>query len=866
MKWLKKAIGLACVIAVLATVGTYLSFSLVNVRANTNVYKAQISQSAQRPSDPDDSNDTIYIYGDADDYFDGKSYDYYLHVYSPNQGDWIDDIRIVNISDPENTTEPSSGFASFTYSGSNNKFTIRLSGYSPGGMANVVYDEYDGNGDFVGEYNLIIKIHPWKVIKKINLYNWLVPEGKTYGSYNLQSEKKFERLERTPQTEPYFTGIWWKDTSPAIASINCTDEAFQFTSNALGSTTVTANPKFGLNGTIAETNLLTAAAGSCEIIVAEITPTKAGLINTTKNLQTIDHEGGNIGSPAVIKPNDSRLTYKWGLYDDSLTGDARYTTSQSNEYIALKSDFTIDGLKATPENQPVKVWAEIIPPQDGSYWNYPDKIRTVWNVEVLPVPPASIKTPPRVVNKDCDATHALGEVDYRSATEGVPVSEQCKGVTYTIPNNAVAEPVVESGKTTKIKGKSVGLTDISAKSTYVETVTDNTKGMVVRDLTGDLKLHIGEENWLCTENFAAPYGHTVTFSDPNNNNYNNKITVDAATGKVTAMAPCTELPVKVRITRDLTGAYDETTCHVTVEKIPVDVNLQTVRFTGRKIHNSLPVDFSSVTYKDNKGNTVNGIDVSSQLTSAAWTPSKSLAAIADGKLTPNKPGSETFTASLSPIESDTYTINGSKATLNTDIYGFRFKDKKDFTWVKGTQKDLDYFIELADLNPRIVPVGSGFHEEADIIEDFVRIEIKDEKEQTLLATLTQGGEKEGTDYTIKSGSVNLTLKPAYLNTLKEGKYTVIGYFDPDAENLSGGTDRNEVDTLNIGTFVIEKATNPDPPPTGEDNQSPWALGVCLISFLYIALYPLFGFRKQPEAFEVLAAEFPREPHTRFTKH
>ena len=190
--------------------------------------------------------------------------------------------------------------------------------------------------------------------------------------------------------EPDFTGVKWQHDSDEITTLDCqegnltTEPSFKFTSNELGVDHVTSWRRIGMDGNIVASP--DSSAGTCEIIVAEITPTKEGTIDTSQNLQTICFVGNSVDSPAVITPSGEGLTYKWGIYDSSESGDDVYTTSQSNDYIRLNSDFTITGLKETPSGSPVTVWAEIIEPQDGNYWNYPDKIRCTWDVEVVKIP------------------------------------------------------------------------------------------------------------------------------------------------------------------------------------------------------------------------------------------------------------------------------------------------------------------------------------------------------------------------------------------------------------------------------------------------------------------------------------------------
>ena len=392
MKHLKTKIGLVCVIAFLTTVAFIVPDRILAVKAENARFKMMISTNATHPEEPANA-DTVYFYGDSDDYFDSKSYTYYLHVYSENLIAWTT-VKITGINYDGITEEPASGFCDFACDSDSNSFSIMPHSYSSGGMANIWFNAYDGNNALIGNYNLTIKVHTRKVTKKIYLYNWLVPVNKTYGGkdgYSVQTPRIFERLEKEPEhMEPDFTGVKWQHDSDEITTLDCqegnltTEPSFKFTSNELGVDHVTSWRRIGMDGNIVASP--DSSAGTCEIIVAEITPTKEGTIDTSQNLQTICFVGNSVDSPAVITPSGEGLTYKWGIYDSSESGDDVYTTSQSNDYIRLNSDFTITGLKETPSGSPVTVWAEIIEPQDGNYWNYPDKIRCTWDVEVVKIP------------------------------------------------------------------------------------------------------------------------------------------------------------------------------------------------------------------------------------------------------------------------------------------------------------------------------------------------------------------------------------------------------------------------------------------------------------------------------------------------
>ena len=88
MKHLKTKIGLVCVIAFLTTVAFIVPDRILAVKAENARFKMMISTNATHPEEPANA-DTVYFYGDSDDYFDSKSYTYYLHVYSENLIAWV---------------------------------------------------------------------------------------------------------------------------------------------------------------------------------------------------------------------------------------------------------------------------------------------------------------------------------------------------------------------------------------------------------------------------------------------------------------------------------------------------------------------------------------------------------------------------------------------------------------------------------------------------------------------------------------------------------------------------------------------------------------------------------------------------------
>ena len=522
-----------------------------------------------------------------------------------------------------------------------NGINITFTDYKAIGSTNVYYElinddgtvQVDESGDPKTNFQPLT-LRPWKVIKKLHLYNWLAPVGKTY-SNPVQTENVFERLERSADgwKDPVFKTLWWRHDAESVLTLNCNDNTLAFTTNALGVDNILANPKLNLDGNVAQNAPLQYNGDTCKVIVAEITPTKEGTIDTSRNLQTIRGVGGSIGSPAEITPSNEGLTYKWGIYDASKTGDARYTTAKSNDYIQLVDDGkTITGLQETPAGKPVTVWAEVIEPDDGNYWNYPDKIRTTWDVEVV--------------------------------------------------------------------------------------------------------------------------------------------------------------------------------------RIPVTVNADIIRFTGRKLQNAIDPDLADrLTYKDDRGNAVTDLNLSSQAASADWTPVQGKAEFANGLLKPTAVGNEKMTAQLTS-NNGKYKIANGKGTMNVDIYGYQFAGETEQSFVKGSDKDLAYKIELVSPSlKQVTPVDVVVEDDA-IFSKLVRIDIMDEQEQNVICTLTDNGDREGKDYDLTSGSVKIELKAAYLETLSVGTYKLIGYFAPETE--SGA----EVDTLNVAAFTVkEQAVSASAEPTASESPS-----------------------------------------------
>ena len=626
----KKIISLVCMTVVVSLLAAFCPNLSMVAKADPDDgsgLNAIFTKSPNEPSSDSDGAIDLKLYADTDDEFLEVPQYFYLHVYSFEDGEWVP-IRITGFDG--NGSSPATSFCTMeTVPGEDNKASFTFHQYASNGGGKVYYDILDDTGSVIKSHYQEFILRPWKVIKKINLYNWLAPVGKTY-DVTVQSQNKFERLERSPdKEEPTFKTLWWKQAAEGIVTLTTADESFSFTTLKLGVDNVSANPKTNLNGPVKKTDPLGSSAGEFKIIVAEITPTKKGTIDTSKNLQTIRSINGSVDSPAVITPGDENLTYKWGIYDSSKTGDERYTEAQSNDFIRLNSDLTITGLKETPAGNPVTVWAEVIEPQDGNYWNYPDKIRTTWDVEVV------------------------------------------------IP--------------------------------------------------------------------------TVT------------------------------------------------------------ANAGVIRYTGRKLRNALTADFADLfTYRDDNGREVTDFDISDKVDSAEWTSDNGLTEFANGSLTPKQVGNDRLSAKITPSGTK-YKLKNNTATVDVDVYGYRFTGTTEQTHTKGSAKALDYTIELAAPGSRKVAAGADFKDNGAIFEELERVDIMDKDEKNVICSLTVDGEKAGTDYELASSSVKISLKASYLDTLDVGTYKLIGYFKPSAE--SG----KDVDTLNVASFTVSEGSALDIPGTGESN-------------------------------------------------